>query len=248
MLEFRSYASGSGGNFYVASAGEARLAIECGLRFSDIRKALGFSVTGLDGCLVSHAHGDHARAAFDMTRAGVDVWASKDTWDQLVAGDRSNAAYPGHRAKTLVPGTPQSVRGWQVLPFEVAHDCPGTLGFLIAGPSGEQLVYLTDAPYSPFRFEGVKIFAVECNHSSQIIRANAERGQIDRSRYHRTARTHMSLERLIDMLKANDLSTVEEIHLLHLSSENSDEAAFKTAVERATGRPVYVAAERSLEA
>ena len=34
-----------------------------------------------------------------------------------------------------------------------------------------------------------------------------------------------------------------EIHLLHLSDENSNEAEFKLAVERATGIPVKVAAK-----
>jgi len=78
----------------------------------------------------------------------------------------------------------------------------------------------------------------------ELLKANTLAGSLDRSRYSRTAHNHMSLERLLDLLKANDLSKVERITLLHLSDANSDEQEFKLAVERATGIPVDVAAKR----
>lgn len=34
--------------------------------------------------------------------------------------------------------------------------------------------------------------------------------------------SHFSLEHAIGMLKANDLTRLEEIHLIHLSSQNSN--------------------------
>src|SRR5690606_41843978 len=52
---------------------------------------------------------------------------------------------------------------------------------------------------------------------------------------------HMSLERLLAMIRSNYFSQVREIHLLHLSDGNSDVAAFRAAVYRATGKPVFVA-------
>ena len=44
-----------------------------------------------------------------------------------------------------------------------------------------------------------------------------------------------------EFLRANDLSKVEEIHLLHLSDGNSDEARFKREIQELTGRVVMVA-------
>lgn len=128
------------------------------------------------------------------------------------------------------------------MPFATVHDSPGSLGFLIAGPTG-RCVYLTDSAYSPVRFEGVTHFCIECNFSREIIRSNVETNAIGRERFRRTYSNHLSLDRVIDMLMANDLSKVEEIWLLHLSDVNSDEAEFKDAVRRATGKPVYVAAK-----
>ena len=56
----------------------------------------------------------------------------------------------------------------------------------------------------------------------------------------RLFRSHMSLEHLKDMLNANDLSNLQQIFLLHLSNNNSDEQQMKTEIERLTGVEVYV--------
>jgi hypothetical protein len=42
-------------------------------------------------------------------------------------------------------------------------------------------------------------------------------------------------------LKANDLSKVQEIWLLHLSEQNSCEKRFKEEVQKITGKPTYIA-------
>ena len=44
-----------------------------------------------------------------------------------------------------------------------------------------------------------------------------------------------------DFLRANDLSRVKEIHLLHLSDRNSSANCFKKEIQSLTGKPVYVA-------
>ena len=42
------------------------------------------------------------------------------------------------------------------------------------------------------------------------------------------------------MLKANDLSNLEEIHLIHLSSNNANAEQIKTSIQEVTGVPVYI--------
>lgn len=240
MLDFQPIASSSDGCCYVLRSGaHPPMLIDAGVRYPLIQQALAFRVTSLAGCLVSHAHGDHCKAVPQLMKAGVDVWASRETWKSLGEGPHGS-----HRAKWLDPAKVEKIGPWTVQPFDAVHDMPGTLGFLVGCPDGERFLYLTDSAYSRYRFEALTHIAVECNFSREIMRSNADSGTIGFDRYKRTTQTHMSLERLIEMLLANDLSQVEEIHLLHLSDANSDEEAFKAAVMRATGKPVYVAAKQ----
>lgn len=229
MVEFLPHASSSAGNLYEVRDGDARLLIECGLRFADVRQALGHRVTALDGCLISHYHGDHARSARDIAKAGVDVYASPETLTEL--------GLMSHRAHSLVPLELKEIGPWRVLPFELRHDAEGTLGFLIAGPSGDRLLFSCDTQYVPYRFRDVAILALECNYSVPLLEA----ADTPPERKARVLRAHMGLERVLLTLEVNDLSRVREIHLLHLSDQHSDAEAFRDAVEAATGKPVHVA-------
>jgi ribonuclease BN (tRNA processing enzyme) len=51
----------------------------------------------------------------------------------------------------------------------------------------------------------------------------------------------MEFETCKNILKANDLTNVINIVLIHLSSQNSDEERFVREVREATGKQVYAA-------
>lgn len=55
-MTFTSLASSSRGNAYVVSDGETTLLLECGLSFRELQKRLGYGVTDITACLVSHEH------------------------------------------------------------------------------------------------------------------------------------------------------------------------------------------------
>lgn len=235
MITFNPLASSSAGCAYHISAdGLPPILIDAGIPFKQIQEGIGFSSTELAGCLVSHAHGDHCKAVKQLLRTGVKVYAHPATW--LHMGITSPFA------RIVQPKRQYDVGGWKVTPFEAEHDLEGTLGFIVeCGPY--KLLYLTDSAYCRYTFEGLTHIFIECNHSWAMVKANAIGGSLSRHRAGRTARTHMSLERLIEMLKSIDLSKVEKIYLLHLSDTNSDEVAFKEAVQKATGVPVYIASK-----
>jgi phosphoribosyl 1,2-cyclic phosphodiesterase len=245
MVEFTTLASSSEGCAYLLSGGgaSAPLLIDCGLPFKALQKALNYKVSSIAGCLISHSHQDHCKAAKELSNAGIDCYASKETWRLISEKQAINKhrCYELHRAP-LDSGI-NTVGDWLVFAFDAKHDCEGTLGFIIWSKQGDKVLYLTDSCYSKYRFKNLTRICIECNHSMEIMKANTLAGTIDKSRYSRTAHNHMSLERLIEMLKANDLSKVERITLLHLSDANSDEVAFKDAVQRATGIPTEIAAK-----
>lgn len=233
MIRFRSLASSSAGNCYHVTDGRTELLIECGLRFADIRKALGFRVSRLAAVLISHEHLDHSRAAADLARAGVNVYASAGTIDAR--------GLIGHRVKHIEAKKQFQVGTWTILPFDVEHDAEQPFGFLMANQDGEKLVFITDSYYCRYTFSGLTHIAIECNYSLQILDANIAAGRVHPAMRPRLLRSHFSLENVLDFLRANDLSKVEEIHLLHLSDNNSDEELFKRRVQEVTGKPVYVA-------
>lgn len=231
---FKPISSSSAGNLYLIRDNDRTLAIECGMRFVEMQQKLKHRVCELDGVLLSHAHHDHSRSLSNVLRAGVETYALKETFEALKIKDCN------HNAHGVDPFSAFTIKGhWQVLPFDTRHDAP-SLGFLIR-VGKEKLLYVTDTAYVPYRFQGLTMIAIEANYSEPILRESDEHAE----RKMRSLRYHMSIERLIDPVNgffaANDLSSVREIHLLHLSDAHSDEAMFKRLVEQATGKPVYVA-------
>lgn len=237
MMEVRVLASSSAGNAYVLSDSGHTLLLDAGIRYPDLQRALAHRVTSLAGCLLTHEHLDHARAVPHLMRAGVDVFASRGTLDAL--------SLRGHRAHAVRDQEPVTIGAWRVMPLQAVHDAAEPLSFFIGGPTGKCL-YITDSAFSPYRFAGITHLLLEANFSTELLRRNVENGQLDVHQAARVQRNHMSLARALDLLKANDLSALQETTLIHLSAGNSDAEEFATAVRRATGRPVRIAAERAL--
>ena len=232
MLEVRALASSSAGNAYLVTDGRFPLLLDCGLSVRELKKATGYRLTGLAGCLITHEHQDHCKAAADMMRAGVDCYMSRGTAEAL--------GLAGHRLKVVRALEQFPVGPWTVLPFETVHDAAEPLGFLIAG-EGEKVLYLTDTAYCPYRFTGLTRIMIECNYSREILDRNIEAGNLHPGLRRRLLRSHMGLDRVLDFLAANDLTAVREIILVHLSDGNSDAGEFKRQVQAATGRMVRVA-------
>lgn len=82
---------------------------------------------------------------------------------------------------------------------------------------------------------------IECNHSYDILNSNVESGVLDSGLKNRLIKSHFSLENVKEFLKANDLSQVQEIWLIHLSDGNSNAEQFKREIQELTGKVVYIA-------
>jgi len=127
-----------------------------------------------------------------------------------------------------------------VLPFELEHDVEN-FGYLLQNKIGERLVYVTDSYYCRYKFSGLTHIMLEANYSRDILTANVESGAVPVAMKKRLLSSHMSLENAKEFLKANDLSQVAEIILIHLSESNSDEVRFKREIMELTGKLVRIA-------
>lgn len=232
-MTIKVIASGSSGNATLISDGKTALLLDAGISIKELERRSGFTLSGVSACLVTHEHQDHSRACKDLVKRGIDVYASAGTLQALNAD--------GHRYKPVTAMKEFIVGSFMIMGFGVKHDAAEPLGYLIYSQSTlEKAVYFVDTAYVKGKFNGINYFIVECNHGEQELRDSVDRGVIAPELAARIAKNHFSLERLLKFLKANDLSRVKEVHLVHLSDNNSNEERFKWEVQRLTGVEVYI--------
>jgi phosphoribosyl 1,2-cyclic phosphodiesterase len=231
-MRFIPLASSSKGNAYLLQAeGAQPLLLEAGLPINRLRDKLRenrVSLSDLGGCLVSHEHGDHSKAVNDLLKAGVDIWMSEAT--AITLGSIGH-----HRVQTVFRQA-FYVGSWWIIPFDLEHDAADPKGFFI-GHGDDHLLFIPDTAFVQNRFEGTTIIAIECNNITELVSKNILEGNIPAVVGKRVRRNHMSLENVIVMLKANDLSLCRTIYLMHLSDGNSDERRMIREVQAATGIP-----------
>ena len=105
----------------------------------------------------------------------------------------------------------------------------------------DKLLFLTDSLYCKHTFPGLTYLMLGVDFDLEMLRDNAVLGSVDLGRVKRTLRNHMSLQTALGFFRANDMSRVQGIWLLHLSDTNSNAERFREAVERETGRPTIIA-------
>ena len=227
-MDIKVIASGSSGNAYLIGDGHTHLLLDAGIPFKRIQIGCGFRTSSIDACLVTHRHGDHAAAIPKLLRRGIAVYSNAD-----VAG-----LYPGvqhvETRREFRAGT------FRILPFGAEHDVP-CYGYQVASEeTGEKLVYITDSAYVRYTFTGLTHLMIEANYAEDIMLGNVRDDKIPFPLAERVAQTHMSIDTLLELLRANDMTRVRQIYLLHLSNNNSDAEAFKKMVQQETGAEVYI--------
>ena len=99
---------------------------------------------------------------------------------------------------------------------------------------------MTDTAYSPYKICGMTHLMIECNYVKRTLDENTNQGLINLDLRNRIVQNHMSLETVIGFLKANDLSKLKKIYVMHLSEHNSDEELIKTEIQKITGKSVVI--------
>lgn len=232
MIEIQTLATGSKGNCYYVTDGHTPLLLEAGIKFKEIQRKLNFQTRSIKGCLVTHEHKDHCSGLPDVLKAGIDTYLSQ--------GTKSALGIEHHRLNAVENKKQFTIGTWTILPFDVQHDVSEPFGFLLANTAGDKLLFATDTYYIKYLFQGLTHLMVECNYSQKILDENILSGRTPMVLRKRLMRSHFSLENMKEFLKANDLSRLEEIWLLHLSDSNSNEDQFRKEVAELTGKMIYI--------
>ena len=228
-MDIKVIASGSSGNAYLIGDGRTLLLLDAGIPFKRIQIGCGFRTSTIDACLVTHRHGDHAAAVPKLIQRGITVYSNADVAER----------YKGVQELTQRKEYP--IGTLRILPFAAEHDVP-CFGYQVTSTeTGEKLVYITDSAYVRYTFTGLTHIMIEANYAEDIMIGNVRDGKVPLPLAERVAGTHMSIDTLLELLRANDMTKVRQIYLLHLSDMSSDAERFKKLVQQETGAEVYIA-------
>lgn len=225
--------SSSSGNCYLLEASDGTLILEAGIPAKEIKKALGFNLKKVVGCVISHEHRDHSKSLKEIANCGIKVLALKQVFD---SHQIKNKAF----CKEIETMHGYKVGGFKILCINMTHDVP-CLGFIIDHAEMGRLLFATDTVMIEHRISNLNHILIEANYADDVLTNNIESGIIPFSLRNRIFKSHMEIETTKDFLLNTDLSEVNEIVLLHLSSNNSDKERFKTEVKAISGKPTYIA-------
>ena len=221
--------SGSKGNGYVIENDSEALIIEAGVRLSKAKEALDFNISKVQGCIVSHSHQDHAKYIKEYADAGITV---------MGPGELFKTAHSGYR--DLTHGKGYKAGGFKVIPFKVVHDVP-CFGYLIDHEETGRILFLTDTAYTEYKVPELRHMLIEANYADDILEKSIEKGKTHPVMKRRLMTTHMEFQTTKRLIKANDISKVNNIVLIHLSDSHSDENRFVREIIELTSKNVFCA-------
>jgi len=235
-MQAKKHFSSSAGNLYeIVAANGKRLLIEMGVPWNKLQKALKYDLRNIEGALLTHLHADHSRAIKEVMRAGIDIYSSADTFEAL-------GIALWRRTKVMADMTISKLPSFHVLAFEVEHDVPGALGFVVRElATDDYLLFATDmcmlrqAFIYPF-----SIIMLGCNYDSDILAQRVKDNDIHETVAKRLLFSHPSKQWVDEYLtKFCDLSRCREIHLLHMSGDNLDRKAVQEEIGKGRFVTVY---------
>ena len=213
--------------------------VECGIPIKSIHQRLFQYLLGIDNisaCLITHAHKDHSKAAQDINRYGIPIFATKGTLRQINV--------KGHELLDLKPS--RLCEGVYAMPFAVEHDCDGSSGFVIKTPT-ECVIFVNDHKRWTCNLSNFKpdyVF-IECNYDHKVVYAQlhelekkkdrTEEENLKIKQHKRNLESHCSLHGTIKGLKKLNLTNAKCVFLMHLSDRYANEYRMKNTVQLETG-------------
>lgn len=225
--------SSSAGNTYLLESEHECLVLEAGIKFLEVKKALGFDILKIVGAVCSHQHGDHFSYAEEYLKCGIPVYASEETHKSLSREYLNQIV--------VRPGYWYRIGNFEITPFEVEHDVE-CYGFIVRHSDIGTLLFATDTGFVKSNFKKLKLnhILIESNYSEEIINDLLSKGLIDQARVNRTFKTHMSIETCKEFVRANKTVNLDSVVLLHLSDGNSNAIEFQREIQEVVGKDVRV--------
>lgn len=232
MMQIRNIASGSKGNCTLLIEDDIMILLDCGVKLNKIEDAVWneeAAMRSINACLLTHEHSDHSRAIQGILSYNIPCFMSPETMEKLKL---KRHVFPLNDGDIVH-------RGYMtIVAFNVHHDVPCT-GYMIT-TNKSRVVYITDYAYSHYKFPDTTHYILGCNYDEETLMEGIESGETDRAQVMRVMNVHPSLNTVSRLLRANDLSKLVEVHLIHISDHNANREKIEDEVRRITGREVYL--------
>ena len=233
-MNIKGIASSSKGNCYILDDGQTNLMIECGVGLNRIRTEK-INPNTINAILVTHEHKDHCKY-WEQLYQYAPIYATKGTIDEIKKDAKKYIFQYNLRA--IDTEAPFKVGTFIIRAFKTEHDAVDPVGYyLYSTVTKERLLFATDTYFISSRFDNLNYILIECNYKKEYLDANEN---LPKSARIRLLKSHFELSNVCEFLKANDLSKVKEIYLMHLSAGNSNADEFKKTIQELTGIPTYI--------
>lgn len=221
-MTFYPLASSSKGNAYFVSDGDSAILIDCGLTLKELRKRAPAPVSSISAAFITHEHKDHSKCAGQLLRMGLPVYTSEGTARAL---EMENAI-------VLEPGEVVNItEHFRIMPFEVFHDASQPFGYLLQDTrTQEKLLFAIDTVNLNYIIPGLTHIAIECNYADDILALST---RLPEKTKYRIRRSHMEVETALKYIKKLEISKVQTIYLMHMSSASGDAGRFRAQFSRA---------------
>lgn len=206
--------SGSTGNAYVIEEDGNRLILDAGMPWKDIQVACGFDIKSIDGCLVTHEHGDHCKYAPKIIQNGIDCYTGPKAIEPVFSATGGVLKPVSERRWT-------SIGRWSAVAVEAHHDVP-CYGFVIRLPGGEKLAYFTDYSYIGKEGKEVTLKNMEIDHWLIAVNYSGE-PDTDTAKSSHIYGGHSGLDYVKRYLQRSMSENCKSIIACHLSNSNADE-------------------------
>lgn len=226
-MKLKCIGSSSKGNAYALESTNEILLLEAGCQILEVKKAIGWQIGKVVGCIATHQHGDHIGKIRDYCNIGFPIYTNDETAEFI------ETVY-GEKVLSVPEFQRLSLGGFAIQPFYLPHNGVPNFGYLIEHDEMGKLLFMTDMEYCRYDFITLRI-----NHI--LVESNYDMELVDKSipNYTHKLLGHCSIQTACGIMRANRTPELRTVTLCHLGAF-SDELGFMKQAEEAAGADIEV--------